>query len=80
MKNNNHLIGSSHPQWASVNNGSFICMNCAAIHRSLGVNFSFVRSLSMDSWNEKQLKMMSLGGNKNLSEYFQFYELNEESV
>jgi hypothetical protein len=34
----------------------------------------------MDQWNEKQLKMMSLGGNKNLNEFFSFYDLNEESV
>ena len=34
----------------------------------------------MDSWNDKQLKMMSLGGNKNLSEFFSFYDLNEESA
>jgi len=45
-------------------------MNCAAIHRGLGVTYSFVRSLSMDSWSEKQLKMMSLGGNKALYDYF----------
>ena len=24
------------PQWASVNNGVFICMNCAAQHRAMG--------------------------------------------
>ena len=72
--------GQASPQWASVNNGIFICMNCAAIHRSLGVHISFVRSLSMDTWSEKQLKLMSIGGNKKLHEYFQNYDLNDESV
>ena len=38
--------GQAQPQWASVNNGIFICMNCAAMHRSMGVQISFVRSLS----------------------------------
>jgi hypothetical protein len=34
----------------------------------------------MDAWNERQLKMMSLGGNKNLGEFFQNYDLIDESV
>jgi hypothetical protein len=34
----------------------------------------------MDTWNERQLKLMSLGGNKNLGEFFQIYELIDESV
>lgn len=72
--------GQASPQWASVNNGTFICMNCAALHRSMGVAISFVRSLSMDTWSEKQLKLMALGGNKKLREFFQNYDLNDESV
>lgn len=68
------------PQWASVNQGIFICMNCAALHRSLGVNISFVRSLSMDAWSEKQLRLMALGGNKKLKNFLQMYDLNEEPV
>ena len=55
-------------------------MNCAALHRSMGVNVSFVRSLSMDTWSEKKLKLMALGGNKKLKEFFQIYDLNDESV
>lgn len=57
------------PQWASVNNGTFICMNCAALHRSMGFHASIVRSLSMDTWDMNQLKQMALGGNKKLKEF-----------
>lgn len=68
------------PQWASVNNGIFICMNCAALHRSMGVNVSYVRSLSMDTWTEKQLRLMALGGNRILKNHFQNYDLTEENI
>lgn len=72
--------GQAQPQWASVNNGIFICMNCAAMHRSMGVQISFVRSLSMDTWMENQLKLMAIGGNKKLKDFFQNYDLNDESI
>jgi len=28
-------------------------MNCATMHRALGNNISYVRSLNMDTWSEK---------------------------
>lgn len=34
----------------------------------------------MDTWSERQLKLMALGGNKELKNYFQNFDLNEESV
>lgn len=40
------------PKWISVNNGIFICLNCAGIHRGFGVQVSFVRSLEMDNISE----------------------------
>lgn len=32
----------------------------------------------MDSWSEKQLKCMNLGGNKKLYDFFSEYDLNSE--
>ena len=40
------------PDWISVNNGVFLCIQCAGKHRSFGVNISFVRSLTLDKIDE----------------------------
>ena len=51
------------PKWASVTNGILVCLNCSGLHRGLGVGISFVRSVDMDTWSDKQLNMMVCGGN-----------------
>jgi len=61
------------PKWASLNNGIFLCLKCAGVHRSLGVDISTIRSLQIDSWTDKQILYLSKGGNdkfiKNLSDF-----------
>lgn len=63
--------GELNPQWASVNLGAYICLVCSGVHRSLGVHLSFVRSLTMDAWKDKQLESMRHGGNAALQEYLE---------
>uniref|UniRef100_A0A2R5L6I1 Putative gtpase-activating protein centaurin gamma n=1 Tax=Ornithodoros turicata TaxID=34597 RepID=A0A2R5L6I1_9ACAR len=51
-----------HPDWASLNMGILICIECSGIHRNLGSHVSRVRSLDLDDWPPEHISvMMSLG-------------------
>ncbi|KAK6478470.1 BAR-ACAPs and ArfGap_ACAP domain-containing protein [Huso huso] len=59
------------PRWASINLGITLCIECSGIHRSLGVHLSKVRSLTLDSWEPEQLKLVCGLGNDAINQIFE---------
>ncbi|XP_055860467.1 arf-GAP with GTPase, ANK repeat and PH domain-containing protein 1-like isoform X1 [Biomphalaria glabrata] len=51
------------PDWASINLGALICIECSGIHRNLGTHISRVRSLDLDEWPNDIVKVMVSIGN-----------------
>uniref|UniRef100_A0A667ZCE7 ArfGAP with GTPase domain, ankyrin repeat and PH domain 3 n=1 Tax=Myripristis murdjan TaxID=586833 RepID=A0A667ZCE7_9TELE len=51
------------PDWASLNLGALICIECSGIHRNLGTHLSRVRSLDLDDWPVELSMVMTAIGN-----------------
>eukprot|EP00262_Sarcandra_glabra_P012331 TRINITY_DN3151_c0_g1_i1.p1 TRINITY_DN3151_c0_g1~~TRINITY_DN3151_c0_g1_i1.p1 ORF type:complete len:466 (+),score=66.46 TRINITY_DN3151_c0_g1_i1:176-1399(+) len=57
--------GSSDPDWASLNLGILVCIECSGVHRNLGVHISKVRSLTLDVkvWEPSVIDLFQSLGN-----------------
>ncbi|KAF7990844.1 hypothetical protein HCN44_000649 [Aphidius gifuensis] len=67
--------GSPNPDWASLNIGILVCIECSGIHRNLGSHISKIRSLDLDDWSAGQLSVMLAMGNDIANGIWE-YELN----
>ncbi|KAM6452018.1 arf-GAP with GTPase, ANK repeat and PH domain-containing protein 3 isoform 4-T4 [Liasis olivaceus] len=54
---------AANPDWASLNLGALICIECSGIHRHLGTHLSRVRSLDLDDWPLELVMVMTAIGN-----------------
>ena len=51
--------------WAEMNRGVLVCVNCAAVHRSMGTNVSRIKSVVFDRWDPTMARsFLELGGNQ----------------
>uniref|UniRef100_A0A671LKB4 Arf-GAP with GTPase, ANK repeat and PH domain-containing protein 1-like n=1 Tax=Sinocyclocheilus anshuiensis TaxID=1608454 RepID=A0A671LKB4_9TELE len=66
MRGNTRCVDceAQNPDWASLNLGALICIECSGIHRNLGTHLSRVRSLDLDEWPLELIKVMSAIGNE----------------
>ncbi|KAJ0101343.1 hypothetical protein Patl1_05404 [Pistacia atlantica] len=57
--------GASEPDWASLNLGVLVCIECSGVHRNLGVHISKVRSLTLDVkvWEPSVISLFQSLGN-----------------
>ncbi|KDP22542.1 hypothetical protein JCGZ_26373 [Jatropha curcas] len=57
--------GAPEPDWASLNLGVLMCIECSGVHRNLGVHVSKVRSLTLDVkvWEPSVLNLFQSIGN-----------------
>lgn len=66
LPGNSHCVDcdAPNPDWASLNLGALMCIECSGIHRNLGTHLSRVRSLDLDDWTPELIKVMSAIGNE----------------
>ncbi|KAG6653811.1 hypothetical protein CIPAW_05G102000 [Carya illinoinensis] len=57
--------GAPEPDWASLNLGVLVCIECSGVHRNLGVHISKVRSLTLDFkvWDPSVISLFQSLGN-----------------
>ncbi|PIA32763.1 hypothetical protein AQUCO_04300004v1 [Aquilegia coerulea] len=57
--------GALDPDWASLNLGILVCIECSGVHRNLGVHISKVRSLTLDVkvWEPSVITLFQSLGN-----------------
>ncbi|SCV02876.1 LANO_0G00782g1_1 [Lachancea nothofagi CBS 11611] len=59
-------------EWISINLLCVVCINCSAVHRSLGAHVSKIRSLRLDSFTSKEIvELMKFVSNNNVNSIYE---------
>jgi len=66
--------GGPFPTYVSINNGVFICSNCANNHKKLGYNISYIHQINAP-WDQYLLSFATRGGNNRFKRLCLQYEV-----
>lgn len=70
--------GTKRPEWALINFGALVCIECSGLHRARGVHKSKVKSLCLDHFTQEQIGiLMKLGMYNNYSEQCREWQSQE---
>jgi stromal membrane-associated protein len=62
---------AENPTWASINIGVFVCINCAGIHRQLGVSLSKIKSITLDIIQQDVVNALKCVNNEIVNKYWE---------
>ena len=51
--------------------GCFCCLECSGAHRRLGTHVTFVRSIDLDTWKEREVQALEFAGNQVVNTIFE---------
>ena len=61
--------GAENPVFISVNNGIFLCNQCASVHMSFPQGISIIENNDLYELSEDELKYLAFGGNTRLNDF-----------
>jgi ADP-ribosylation factor GTPase-activating protein 2/3 len=61
--------GNENPVFVSINNGIFLCDQCATVHMSFPQGISIIENNDLYALSENDLKFLALGGNTRLNDF-----------
>lgn len=66
---------------ANISHGTFVCLACANLHQTqLGMDKTYIKPIFEDLWDQYQMQVVTLGGNKLFWEFMKEYRSEQKPI